>query len=195
MKAIVVISAIFAALLAGCASTTVQTEWRDASYAGTTPRSVMVLGVPLNSVIGNDCTDEFTRQLSEHGIAAIAGYRSVSGPQPTGKVIQKARELKQNGVLVCRFLQRERRLEVYPTGEPMMFGPELEMWPPYDYVENEYDIFRTTYYDTATGKPVWSAISDSYPGGAEKKVLHSYVKTMLKKMEKQGLIGKKIEKP
>jgi hypothetical protein len=48
----------------------------------------------------------------------------------------------------------------------------------------------TFVYEAATGTAVWSAVSDTFVGQSQQKVLKSYVKAMLKRMEKGGLLAR-----
>lgn len=71
----------------------------------------------------------------------------------------------------------------------MLLMPELNIWSSNRYVENEYQVFGTVLYDAVSGKAIWSAVSDTLISRSDKKALESYVRTMLKKMEGQGLIS------
>jgi hypothetical protein len=190
MKTVMTLLAVVALFVAGCASTTVNDEWRAPGYTGRVIHSVVVVGLPVGSVIGNQCSDEISGQLGKRGISATPGYTSMPAAPSMEIAMAKAREAGRDAVLVCRFVERKSQLDVYPQeNQSMMLRSDVEIWPPNEYVENNYDVFQTILYDAATGKAIWSAMSDTYAGRSEKKVLESYVKTMLKQMERQGLIS------
>ena len=149
----------------------------------------MVLVLPPD-VEGNRSADQFVAQLKERGISAAPGYKAMPASAASKEgVMAKARDLGFEMVLVSSFLDRKRELAIYPRGSTsMILMPDYDMWPTYEYRENEYVVFATVLYDAATGKPVWSAVSDTFVKGSDKKVSKSYVKAVLKKMERQGLI-------
>lgn len=190
MRAALLVAGI-ALLMAGCVSTTVNQEWKAPSFQGYRVQSALVVGLPPDSPIGNSCSDEFVKQLRARGIAATAGYEVLPPGASKETAMAKAREMGHNSLLVCRYLERRTQLDVYPSGgQSMILMPDSELWwggP--DYVENRYDVFGTSLYDSASGKGVWSALSDTYAARSGEKIIASYVKTMLEKMEKQGLIG------
>jgi len=189
----IVLLAFIATFVAGCTTTTVNQEWKDPAYQGRGVGSVLVVGFPMNSPVGHNCTDAFVAELEKQGVKATRGYNELSERATKEMALAKTKELGDEGLLVCRFMERKSEMDVYPSGPNSMFfgggywyGPAF--WPSYDYVENKYDVFGTMMYDPTSGKPVWSAVSDTYAGHSEKKVIDSYVKTMMKKMEKQGVI-------
>jgi hypothetical protein len=187
----VIVSLLFALSLAGCASTTVQREWKDPAYRSRLMHSALVLGLPAGYETGRGCMNEFVRQLGERAVSARPAYGSSAPPAITrAATIAKAREAGADVVLVCRFMQKRTQLDVYPGESPSaIMMPDWYMWEGPEYVENQYDVFGTMLYETATGKPVWSAISDTSVSAADKKIMESYVKKMLKRMEEQGLVG------
>lgn len=177
-------------LVAGCSRTKVVDEWKDPGYSGAAIRSVVVLVLPPD-VEGNRTADEFALQLSQRGSTAVPGYKAMPASAASREaVLAKARELGYEKVLVSSFLDRRRELGIYPRqGPSMVMMPDWEPWPNYEFVENEYLVFATALYEVSTGKKIWSALSDTFVRGSPQKDLKSYVKAVLKKMEKQGLVG------
>jgi hypothetical protein len=155
---------------------------------------VVVLVLPPD-VEGNRTADEFVTQLGERGISAVAGYKAMPASAASREaVLEKARELGYQMVLVSSFLDRRSELGIYPRqGPSMIMMPDWNMWPAYELVENQYLVFATALYQTATGKAIWSAVSDTFVRGSPQKDLRSYVKAVLKKMERQGLLEREKE--
>lgn len=178
-----------ALVVAACSRTTVKDEWKDPGYSGPGISSVVVLVVPPD-VEGNRTADEFAQQLAQRGVSAVPGYKAMPDSAASKEaVLAKARELGFQAVLVSSFLDKRRELGIYPyQGPSMIMMPDWNMWPSYEMVENEYLVFATALYDAATGKAIWSAVSDTFVRGSPQKDLKSYVKAVLKKMEKQGLV-------
>ena len=180
---------VLALLLAGCSRTSVKEEWKDPGYRGPGVRSVVVLVLPPD-IEGNRTADEFVAQLGERGISAVAGYKAMPASAATREaVMEKARELGYEMVLVSSFLDRRRELDIYPRqGPSLIMMPGFDIWPSHELVENEYLVFATNLYQVASGKPIWSAVSDTFARGSTQKDLRSYVKAVLRKMERQGLL-------
>lgn len=175
----------------GCTQTTVQNEWRDPGFQGARVESVIVLALPPDAD-GKVCMDEFVKQLEKRKVSAVPVYRTAAAATATKEeFLAKARELGYRMALVSRFLDTRSELGIYPRSTPsMILAPGWDVWPTTEYVENDYLIFSTTLYDTAQKKAIWSAVSDTYVKRSDRKTVESYVKAILKKMEKQGLVGK-----
>jgi hypothetical protein len=182
---------VAAAFTAGCSMTTVHDEWKEPGTRGHSFKSFLVIGLPDNSPIGNECADEFVKHLKERGVKATAGYAVLPPRSQREAVMAKAREIGSYAVLVSTFRERRSQLDIYPSqDQSLLLWPDLYMWSPDQVVENNYDVFATFLYDSTTGQPVWSALSDTLAGQSERKVLKSYVKAILRKMEKEGLLPK-----
>jgi hypothetical protein len=187
----VIVFLLLPLLLAGCASTTVQREWTDPGYRTERLHSVLALGLPAGYDTGRGCMNEFVAQLGERAVSAQPAYGAATPPAITRDgTIAKAREAGADMVLVCRFMEKKTQLDVYPmASQSSILMPDWDIWEGPEYVENQYDVFGTMLYRTATGKPVWSAISDTSVSASDRKIMRSYVKTMLKRMEDHGLVG------
>lgn len=178
-------------VVGGCAQTTVQNEWRDPGFPGARVDSVIVLALPPDAE-GKLCMDEFVRQLEKRKVSAVAAYSTAAAAAASKEeFLVKAREAGYRMALVSRFLDSRSELEIYPRSTPsMILAPGWDVWPTHEYRENEFLIFSTTLYDTTEKKAIWSAVSDTYVKRSDLKTVESYVKAILKKMERQGLIGK-----
>jgi hypothetical protein len=183
------VAMLSAGVLSGCSQTTVNTEWRDPGYVGPGVRSLVVLCLPADSK-EKECEDEFVRQLQEAGISATPGHSTTAAAFSSKKgSMEMAREMGVSMVLVSRFLERRSQLDVYPVqNRSMLLMPDYDMWSDYRLVENQYQVYGTVLYDVSNGKAIWSAESDTFVHTKDKKTLESYVKAMIKKMKKQGLL-------
>jgi hypothetical protein len=183
--------AIAVVFLAGCSATSVHDEWKQPGFRGHSIGSLLIVGLPENSAIGNECADEFVRQLTERHVSATAGYKVIPLGSSRDAIMAKARELRCDAVLVSTFRERKTEFDIYPSqNQSIMQWPDLFMWSPSEYTESRYDVFMTFVYEAATGTAVWSAVSDTFVGQSQQKVLKSYVKAMLKRMEKGGLLAR-----
>src|SRR5438874_9145393 len=62
-------------LLAGCASTSLQSAWYDTSYRGGPFRKILVVGVGANLTDRRVFEDIFAQQLNAAGTQGIPGYQ------------------------------------------------------------------------------------------------------------------------
>ena len=62
-------------LLAGCASTSLQSAWYDTSYNGGAFRKILVVGVGANLTDRRVFEDIFSQQLNATGTQGIPGYQ------------------------------------------------------------------------------------------------------------------------
>jgi hypothetical protein len=182
-------SVLMLSLLAGCGTTSVKTDWKDPGYLGHGIGSVLVICVPTNLDNGNSCMDEFVSQFKKRGVSAVPAYSAMSVTAPKQEVIAKARELGLQMVLVSRFLDKKSELEIYPRQGPTMLMFPGWYDPGYELVPQEYEVIGTVLYEVASGKAIWSAVSDTLAGRSEKKVTKSYVEAMIDKLKHQGLLG------
>jgi hypothetical protein len=189
MKKELTILALAFAFLPGCSQTTLRSEWKDPGYTGPGVRSVVVLCLPSDTK-EKECEDEFVRQLQKAGISAAPGYSTTAEASVSKEsALAKAREMGISRVLVSRFLQYRSQLDVYPENNSMMLMPDYDMWSTHRFVENQYQVFGTVLYDSLNGKTIWSAVSDTVLQSSEKKSVESYVRAMIKKLERQQLLS------
>jgi hypothetical protein len=73
-------AAVALVLLAGCASTRMETQWRDPQYAGPALKGQKVLVVcrVQDETLRRVCEDQWTMQLGARGVTAVRSY-SVTG--------------------------------------------------------------------------------------------------------------------
>lgn len=176
-------------LLTGCA-TTIKKEWKDPKFAGPAARSVIVLCLPTDSK-EKECEEDFLAVLKDEHITAVPGYTTSAAMATKEGAMAKARELGIPRVLVSRFIHKKTELDIYTPEPPMMLmgGPDWYFWEGPEYEEHEYQVFATALYDSATGKPIWSALSDTFLRSTVQKGMKSYAKSMVRRLEHQGLLA------
>ena len=184
-----VIVLLVVGLLSGCSHTSVRDEWMNPSYQGPPVHSVLVLCLPADSK-EKECEDDFVTKFAKRGIAATPGYSTAALSASRASAMAKAREMGVPRLLVSRFVKQQTVIEAYPIDSADLMWPEYDMWMDYEYVQSDYLVFATILYDTATGKTIWAAESETLERPSERKNMMSYVKAMVWKMEHQRLVAR-----
>ena len=142
-------------LLAGCASTTLQSAWFDSSFNGPAFKRVLVVGVTGNFTDRRVFDDIFAKMLTDAGVQGIPGYQFVDDAPSTNDSAFNAGVTRSgaDAVLLVRLLGVDTRTQVTTTMVPAMGGSPFA--GPFG------GPFRTGPYGVAWG-PVWYAV----PAGA-----------------------------
>ena len=179
--------AVIAGALLGCSHTEVQQEWQDPGYSGPASHSVVVLCLPRDSA-EKACEDAFTAELKNEGISAIPAYSVPTASAAKESIMAKAREAGISRVLVSRFINRKTEVWERPLEGPGFLGTDWDRRQDYEYIEHQFQVFSTALYDAATGKAIWSALSDTPLRPSEQKMMKAYAKAMVKKLERRKLL-------
>ncbi|MEO7622236.1 MAG: hypothetical protein ABIS30_04160 [Gallionella sp.] len=189
-------------LLAACASTQLNSVWKDPSYQ-TRPAKVMVVAVAKNSINRRVFEDEFVQQLQSRGTTAIASYTILPDKQQGDQevIAKKVAELGADTVLITRLISK-KTVQVYVPGTPYYPPPFYNSWPDYygygyhymstpGYIaEDEYAVMETNLYEAKSNKLIWAASSETGINGSDQNMIQGYVKVMVKNMIGLGLLGK-----
>lgn len=193
---------LVAMLLAGCASTQLNSVWKDPSYQ-TRPAKIMVVAVAKNPINRRLFEDEFVQQLKSRGTNAIASYTILSDKQEGDQevIAKKVAELGADTVLITRLVSK-KTVHVYVPGTPYYPPPFYNSWPDYygygyrymstpGYIaEDEYAVMETNLYEAKSDKLVWAASSETGISGSDQSMIQGYVGVMVKNMIGLGLLGK-----
>ncbi|NTW59105.1 MAG: hypothetical protein HGB21_04815 [Nitrospirae bacterium] len=194
----VAFSAISAAvIMMACAGTKLVAQWRDDAYSGRAS-NVFVIALLLETRVRGPQTlveDEFVKQLKARGTEAVASYTVFpEGPRPTkDEVLAKVKELGADSILVVRMLKKGMGDTHTPTlryATPSGFD---QSWSSYGYmststevgirdVSYDYDFLsaEVTLYQTATGNPIWSAMSQTTYQEGPLKQIKPFTTTIMK---------------
>jgi hypothetical protein len=187
----------FAFLAASCATTTLTLVWKDTSFSGRIDK-IVVVGTFKSPTVRNVFEDEFVRQLRARGADVVASYPTVPGTDLPKKqaLMAKIRESGADAVLVTRLVDK-KTVERYVPGRVTAIPFYYRRWGLYfDYiytpgytVEERYSYAETNVYLTSNEQLVWSARSRTLVSGDRVDDIKSFVKTMVKKMAKDKLVG------
>jgi len=171
-------------MLTACAGTKMVAGWKDEEY-NAHPAKVFIISVKIDSGPRSLVEDEFVRLLKEHGTDAVASYPVLPAePKPDkDAVLAKVREAGADVIMVVRFLRKDmadagtpvQRYAVpvgFNTGWDTYYGGVSSQVGIRD-VMYDKDVItaETMLYQTATGKPIWSMLSQTtYEGGPIKQI-------------------------
>jgi hypothetical protein len=192
--------AILAVLVmaAGCASTTLQSEWRDPGYTGGAFRKVFVIGLSARDVAARRIfEDVMVAKLMAVGVQAVPEWQHLNdGPAAEGAVSAVVDATGADAVLMARLVGIDTRFSVTPVAVP---GPGFGWYGPYAgwysgwYAApqvTQYDvvIVETSLFDTKTKRLVWSATSQTVDPASVHKEAPGFADMIIGALQKAGLL-------
>jgi len=194
---------IISFLLTACAGTKLVAEWKDETYRSY-PGKVFVIGLSDERGPRSLLEDEFVRQLKARRTDAVASYTVFTADTKPGKdvVLAKAGEMGADAIMVVRFLKKEMTDTHTPLRRYAVPQGFETSWDDYyggtgtvaevgvRDISYDYDVINmeTTLYDTATRKPIWSALSQTtYQGGAVKQI-KPFTSAIVKELAHEKLV-------
>ncbi|MBK6653249.1 hypothetical protein [Zoogloea sp.] len=191
-------------LLAGCASSTLRSTWRDETDLGTTPRKLVVFV---------SVKDDNLRRMAENrvlqsippGTSATAGHTLNLDPKlETEEVRARLKEQGFDAALLSRLVSVDKSQTVVPAQtqyayDPMFrrFGPRFGSFYsfyPYVYTTPAYTVDNTTVvvetllYRLPEGKPVWTAVSETLNPRSSAQVVEELITLVGGKLKSEGLL-------
>lgn len=193
-------------MLAGCASTTIQSAWFDPTFAGPPMKKIDVIGVGTDLTNRRVFEDIFAQKLREAGVDGVAGYTVIpdearAAQQPfTDAVVRTGAQ----GLLVVRLLGVATRTQVsttmVPTG-PMWGGPgpwgggfATGPWGPSMVPVqqvSQYDLatVEATLFDVKTGRAVWSATTQTLNPSSVPQETPGFATLIIGQLAAHGIIA------
>ena len=186
--------------LAGCASTSLTSQWSSPGFSGPPLKKLMVAGVSNQSGPRRNFEDEFVAALKTVGVEAVQSYTVIPmDGQADQAVLEKAvRDVGADGVLITRLVktQRETRVEpgrIYGPGYGRGFyGWYGSAWggvyePARVY---QYDVVtaETTVYGLAADELIWSGTTRTFDPRDVAKETPGFAKIIIDALKKQGII-------
>src|SRR6476659_1308381 len=184
--------------LAGCASTTLQSQWRDPGYTGGPFRKIFGIGLSARDVTARRIfEDVMVAKLTAVGVQAVPEWQHLpsDGPLPEGSVSAAVDGTGADAVLIARLVGIDTRISVSPVAGP---GPGFGWYGPYAgwysgwYAApqvTQYDvvIVETSLFDTKTKRLVWSATSQTVDPASVQKEAPAFADTIIGALQKAGL--------
>ena len=190
------------ALLAACASTSLQNEWRAEEDSGPALRKVLVIGVAKREDVRRTFEDGFVAALKARGVNAVASHSTVleTDPEASEKVREAVKATGADGILMTRLVKVDKQTQTTTVGQPMvmpmhynMYGYYPKMWlgaygPPMT-VSYDVAILETRVFRAASEKLVWVGGTETFaPSSNVREETEAFAKVIIEALAKAKLL-------
>jgi hypothetical protein len=167
-----------AVMLTGCVSTSIQLDWKDPGFNGKF-RKVLVICVAREMIVRNTLEADLAAQFTARGVAAVPSNTLIESLQYVDReqIRRKVREIDADGVFLVR-----------PVGQDIENIWDMQTFEVPTVMTLEVYRVQSSLFETAQGKVVWQAVSDTIVGGAWMDTLQKFAKAMGAKLIERGLI-------
>ncbi len=182
------------------------TSWVDPEAGGKKLGNVLVVGVARNATARRQFEDSFAKVLASRQIGALTSYVQLPDPAAIDEAAVKpiAQKEKVTHVLIVRLVDR-KTVTSYVPPSPAYYGPGYypgyyNTWPGYyNYgyaaatrpgytFDTEYVNLETNVYDAATGKLVWSGLTQTELGRKLQEQIEEFIDVISGAMIRDKLI-------
>ena len=179
--------------LAGCASTTLQSTWRDPTFTGGPFKRVFVVGLSArDGTARRVLEDVLVAKLKAGGVDAIPGCQFLSdAPMEEAAFAAMVAKTGADAMLMVRLLGVETQTTVWP---PM--GPRIGWYGAYsgwyaypDVTQTQTAVIETTLFDTKTRRVVWSGTSETLNPTSVQKDAPAFADVILGALRKDGVLA------
>ena len=188
--------------VAGCASTTLQSEWRDPAYTAGPFKKIFVIGLSARDVTARRVfEDVMVSKLTATGVQAIPEWQYIKaeGPAPEGAMSATVDSTGADAVLMARLVAIDKQIDVSPVVVPGpasggygWYGPYAGWYSGWYALPQvrQYDVVyvETTLFDTRTKRLVWSATSKTVDPASIQQEAPGFADTIIAAMQKAGLV-------
>ncbi|MEP6942849.1 MAG: hypothetical protein ABI981_07935 [Betaproteobacteria bacterium] len=199
-------------ILAGCASTSLQSAWFDSSYSGPPFKRILVVGVTSSFTDRRVFDDSFAQMLNGAGVQGIPGYQFIDNAPSVNETVfnEGVTRSGADAVLLVRLLGVDTRTQVSTTMVPAMyggpfagpFGSPIGPYGPYgpwgpawyavpDYRQYQVANVEATLFDTKTHRPIWSATTQTFNPSSVAAETPGYAKLVIGQLTARGLLAGK----
>jgi hypothetical protein len=187
---------MLAALVAGCASTTLRDSWSDPSYTRGAFHKWIVVGVGGDTVAKRTFEDIMVARLRARGVDALPGYRYLpegraSESQLDGAVATSGAD----GLMMVHLRRVQTRTQVTTAMVPGPAYPGFGWYGVYGgwYSVPEvrqYDIatVETTVYEVYGKKLVWSGITETFDPRSVAQEAPQFSEVILDALAQHGIV-------
>ena len=188
-----------AAMLASCASTTLQSAWYDTSYRGGPFKRILVVGVGSNLTNRRVFEDIFSQKLTAAGTQAVPGYQFLPDDARQNEPGWNAGIAASgaDGLLLVRVLGVDTKTQVTTTlvPGPGFYGPYYGGWwgPAMVAVPevSQYDVanVETNLFDVRTKRVVWAGTTQTFNPQSVAQETPGFADLIIKQLAARGLIA------
>ena len=201
------VQALFAAVISlslasACTGTKLVAQWKDDAYQER-PAKIFVIVASEDRGPRTLVEEEFVSQIKKRGTDAVASTAVFPpGPLPAKEeVLAKTRELGADAIMLIRFLKKQtgdthtpvRRYAV-PQGFATTWDAYMGTGVTTDVgirdVSYDYNVISMdlAMYQTATGKPIWSALSQTTYQDGPIKQIRPFTSAVMKELANAKLV-------
>jgi len=182
-----------ALVLASCASTTLQSTWRDPAYTGTPFKRLFVVGLSArDGTARRVLEDVLVAKLKAGGVDAVPGWQFLEdGPMDEAGFGAAVGRSGADGLLMVRLLGVETQTTVWP---PM--GPRIGWYGVYsgwyaypDVTQSQIAYVETTIFDTKTRRMIWSGTSETLNPTSVQKDAPAFADVILGALSQNGILA------
>jgi hypothetical protein len=182
-------------LVAGCASTTLQSTWMDSAYKGGPFKRIFVIGLSARDVTARRVLEDvLVAKLKAGGVDAVPAWQFLANDGPAHESALAAAVAASAGeaMLMVRLLGVDTQTTVWPTVMP---GPGFGWygfysgWYAYPQVtQTQIAVIETTLFDVRSQRIVWSATSETINPSSVQKDAPGFAELILASLRKDGLL-------
>lgn len=204
----IVLTVLFTALLAACATTSVVSEWRDPAYRGAALKKIVVFIVAADDATRRMVEDRLVSSLPE-GTQGVPSYTLFPDAKEVNEQNQErisARLAQEgfDGALTARLLSVDKDKVYVPPQTylaPAMVGPygsfyryggyaysSVYTMPGYTYQQTKY-LIETILYEIPGGKLLWTMTSSSVDPDSRQQLISEVTRLIDDELKKQGFIA------
>lgn len=181
---------IFLLLVAACASTSIEQQWR--APQATQLHRVATVMRSSDITVRRAAEDDMAQQLRTRGVDAVPGYRILSDQDYHDREAAKARLRAAgfDGVIVMRLASKDTRLQYVPGnfGAYGYWGAGWGAWGPGYYEPETIVRIETAAYSLQNNHLVYSALSRTIDPDSVKTLVSDVSKKVANAMQKQGVV-------
>ncbi len=210
MKTVITLT-VATLLLTGCSTSSIIGSWSDPGLTKGSANHILVLGVSDNEMVKRSFEDMMVIRLKEKGVLATPAYRMVNHGEKLERdvVLQFMQTNSIDSVMVTKLIDKRTETVVTPsqtsvrTGDYNSYraGGSYNRWYPnysasYDVTHTpsrvqNYDVLtiESTLYtvENEQERPIWSAQSETAPGGDINSDLSELIDKFVKEMSSGGV--------
>jgi hypothetical protein len=187
---------LLALALGACASTTLESVWKQPDYAGPAVRKVMVMGVSEDATIRRAFEDEFSGQLRARGLEAVPSYTEIpaDGKVDREQIRRALGRVGADSVLITRLVRLEKETVVTPavyspayTGSFYGYYGNAWTYQPSVYQYNVATV-ETNLWNVASEQMIWSATTRTFDPERIRNELPEFSRLLVDSLAGSGLL-------
>lgn len=196
-------------VLAGCGGmSTIKTSWRDDSDTAGTPRKLAVFVAVKDENLRRMAENRVVQSLQPGMPAEAAHQLGLDVQIETPDVRNRLTEAGFDAALLARLVSVDKTRALVPAQPPFLPEPFLWRRGPYPYspfypfhpfypyayatppqvVEDTRVIVETLLYRLPEGRPVWTAVSESFNPASSNEVVEDLIQLIGKRLRDEGLL-------